>query len=125
MTQGNLTSFVLTQSGQPFNLPNGMNVASGGSLTVNYTPTGNPATLAIFIEGIKRATGECFLIDSYESTANAVARSVSLSDTFDSFRITPIWAGGSGVSVAASIAASGPGPSFDSTLLPAVQAYSV
>jgi hypothetical protein len=122
MTQGNLTNFSLSQSGQPFAVPNGANGAAGSSLTVSYTISGSPASMSIFIEGLKTSAGGAVaLLDTYASTSNVASRSISLSDSYDSFRFSGIWGSTPGVSVACAISASGPGLSWNSGTLPAVQ----
>jgi hypothetical protein len=122
MTQGNVTNFSLSQSGQPFAVPNGANVAAGSTLTVAYSIAGAPTTMGIFIEGVKTsAGGSVALLDTYSSTANVSARSVGINDIYDSFKVTATWTGGANVRVAASISANGPGLAWNSSSLPAVQ----
>jgi hypothetical protein len=122
MTQGNLTTFALSQSGQPFAVPNGANVAAGGSLVVNYNISGAPSSMTVYIEGVKNSSGgSVALLDTYSSTANVSARSVGINDIYDSFKVTATWTGGANVRVAASISASGPGLAWNSGTLPAVQ----
>jgi hypothetical protein len=101
------TSFTLSASGAPAMIPNGVNVASGGSISVSYTIGGAPATLTITIGGIK-ASGDAAVLDSYTGTTNTT-RTVNLSDTYTFFRVTAVWAGGQNVSVGSSVSTSGPG----------------
>jgi len=68
------------------------------------------------------ASGDVAVPDTYRGTTNT-SRTISLSDTYDWFRLTAVWSG-SGVSVGESLPASGPGPSFSSSDLIAIQIYS-
>lgn len=112
------TSFFLDQSGKPFSIQNHLVAAS--SLTAIYTITGAPATLTVVIEGMKNASGVAAIVDSYVGTANTT-RTITLSDTFDWFRLTATWTGGKNVSVAASLTSTGPGPTWSASSLVAFQ----
>jgi hypothetical protein len=116
--------FTLSASGQPFKIPNGVVASSGGSLSIAYTINGAPAALTITVEGLKTATGDAGVLDSYVGTANTT-RTINLSDTYDYFRVTATWTGGAHVSVGANMTSTGPGPTFSSTSLPAVQTTSI
>jgi hypothetical protein len=133
MSQSNSTNFILETSGYQVVIPNSV-FQSTGNLTVNYVVNGSPATLTITIEGLySPATalandygpqpGTPIVLDTYSSTSNAVNRSVSVSQLFDAYRVSASWSGGKNVSVNAGLQTSGPGPSWNSESLPAMQTY--
>jgi hypothetical protein len=104
-------SFALQASGQPFKVPNGL-LQNSGNLGAVYTVSGAPATLSIVVEGIKNAAGTVVLLDTYTGTTSTT-RSIALSDTYDSFRVTAIWTGGLNVQVASVFTTTtGSGPTF-------------
>ncbi len=114
-------TFTLGSSGTPFVATNDLVAAS--SIGVVYTVAGAPATLTIVVEGIKNATGAVYVLDSYVGTTNTT-RTITLNDTYDRFRVTAYWTGGSKVSVNASLSSTGPGPTWSASSLAAVQSRS-
>jgi len=115
------TSFSLVQSGAPFVVPN--HLVDATSISIAYVIAGAPLTMRIVVEGIKNASGAVAVLDSYVGTSN-VSRSITLSDTYDRFKITAYWSGGKGVSLAATLTSTGAGPTFSTTSLSAVQSHS-
>lgn len=102
----------LTISGQPLLIPNSVGIKSGGTLNITYVVNGAPASLTVTVQGVKNATGDQPVLDSYSGTADTT-RSVSLTDDYDSFLITGNWAGGtSSVSVGVTVSTIGAGQKF-------------
>src|SRR5438132_9171616 len=100
-----VSQFLLVKSGFPYSIQNAVAIASGSSLTVGYVVSGAPATLTITIEGIKNASGDVAVLDSYVGTAST-QRTVALSDNYDAFTVTAVWTGGSAkTAIAVSITA--------------------
>jgi hypothetical protein len=70
---------------------------------------GAPGALTISVLGVIEATGDTLLLDSYSGTTNTT-RTISLTESFDSFQVLAVWTGGSssvGVSGTASFVGSG------------------
>jgi hypothetical protein len=138
MSETNSTSFVLETSGYPVSLPNAV-YQSSGNLTINYAITGAPASMTIVVEGVaspatSASSGEDYgaqpgsatVLDTYSSTGSVSNRSIALNWVlYDSFRVTAAWTVGTNVTVAGSLQTSGPGPTWNSESLGAVQTYSV
>ena len=107
----NVSSFVLATSGQPLTVGNSVNASS--SLTVQYTVAGLPLNLTLYVSGIKNASGEVAVLDSYISTGSTV-RTINLSDTYDQFRFVGVWSGIA--SIAVQISSTGNGATFSAAL---------
>ncbi len=88
-------------------MPNGL--VDTTSLSITYVIAGSPASLTITVTGVKNAAGECQLLDSYSGTTST-SRTINLTDTYDSFKLTAVWTGGSNVSVGAALSSTGAGP---------------
>ena len=112
------TSFIIHASGQPVVIPN--HLVDSTTMTAVYTVSGKTASLTVVIEGIVNASGVASIVDSYTGTAST-SRSITLSATYDRFRITAYWTGGSNVSVSATLTSTGPGPTWSASSLVAVQ----
>jgi hypothetical protein len=112
MTQSASSSFVFAGPGVPVALQN--HLLDTGSLTVNYTVAGSPATLSIVVEGIILADGgSVAVLDTYSTAASVSNRSISLNSvSYDWFKITASWTGGSNVAISGSMQSSGSGPTF-------------
>jgi hypothetical protein len=102
-----VSQFSLVQSGYPFSVQNFVAIANGGTLTAAYTISGAPASLTIVVEGVKN-TGQRLIVDTYSGTANT-SRSISITDSYDYFVITPQWAGGNNVAVSVTMNFAGAG----------------
>ncbi len=92
-----------------------------GSISVAYKISGAPTSLSVSVSGMKNSQ-ECELLDTYSGTTDTT-RTITLSDNYTAFRFVAVFAGGQSVSVAASVTATGSGPTFSTTSLPAVQTY--
>jgi hypothetical protein len=112
MTQSASSSFVFAGPGVPVALQN--HLLDTSSITVNYTVAGSPVTVSITVEGIILADGgSVALLDTYTGTTSVSGRSISLgSVSYDWFRITASWTGGSNVAISGSMQSSGSGPTF-------------
>jgi hypothetical protein len=129
-TQASSISFVLDASGYPRTIPNAVAQASG-NLTVSYAVSGSPVSLTILLEGLSNPDtantysgaqpGSPTLLDTYSSTSSVSGRSVSVSQLFDSFRVTASWTGGNNVQIAVTLSTSGASTVFTSTSLSAIQ----
>ncbi len=103
------SQFSLVQSGYPFSVQNAVAIASGGTLTVAYTVSGSPSALSIVVQGIKNASGNSVVLDTYVGTSGTT-RTISLNDTYDSFTVTATWTDPTNkTSIAVSMTAAGPG----------------
>ena|ERR1019366_2307737 len=111
------TSFTISQSGQPFVVPNHL-VAT--SIVINYVIAGAPDSLVISVEGIINASGDVAVLGSYSGTSNS-SQTITLGATYDRFRVTATWTGGANVSVSGTLTSTGPGPTWSASSLPAVQ----
>jgi len=110
--QQSILNINLSISGQPVFVHNSVNIQSGGTLKAAYAVKGAPATLTVTVQGVKNATGDQIVLDSYTGTADTT-RSISLTDTYDSFLVTAVWTGGtSSVGVNATISSTGAGSGF-------------
>jgi hypothetical protein len=101
------SQFSLIQSGYPFSVQNSVGIASGGTLSITYTITGAPATLTLYVQGVKNASSPV-VIDTYIGTANTT-RSISINDTYDYFVVLPQWTGGLNVTVTVTVSFGGSG----------------
>jgi len=101
------SQFSLIQSGYPFSVQNSVGIASGGTLVITYTITGAPATLTLYVQGVKNASSPV-VIDTYSGTANTT-RTISITDTYDYFVVLPQWTGGNNVTVTVNVSFSGAG----------------
>jgi len=101
---------------------------SSGNISVSYAIAGGSADITI--EGLvgtntsasdwgHQANSGGVLLDTY-SGASVSNRSVAVSALFDAFRVT--WQSG-GTGVSGSLSSSGPGPTFSSANIPAVQTF--
>lgn len=115
--QSQTTTFLLDVSGYPISIPNGTEDAT--SISLAYIVSGS-TSVSISVEGVSLATGSQVL-DNH--TGGSTTRTISLSSTFDFFRVTGTWTG-SGVSVNGALSASGNGASFESSDLSAIQTFS-
>src|SRR5216683_2055891 len=100
--------FTITQSGVLVTLSNALQNTS--SIEFDYVINGAPVTMSLIVQGMKK-DGTVTILDTYTGTTNA-KRTISLSDTYESFVIVPNWTDGANVSVGVTIITSGPGPSF-------------
>jgi len=57
---------------------------------------------------------------SHSGTSNTT-RTINVTATYDVFQVTAVWTGGINVSVFAALTSTGPGPTWNSASLPAVQ----
>jgi hypothetical protein len=124
MSETSSTSFNLGAPGSSIVVQNSTFQASG-NISVSYTIAGGSAVITL--EGLSGTNTSAsdwghqpnnggVLLDSYNGAS--VSRSVAVSTLFDSFRVT--WKSG-GAGVSGSLSTSGPGPTFSSENLPALQ----
>lgn len=106
-------SIPIVQSGQPVFIPNFLLTGSGSSIQFAYAVNGAPDSLTITVLGLKNASGESPVLDTYTGTTNTT-RTISLTDTYDSFLVTATWSGGtSSVGVVVTVTATaGSGPLY-------------
>jgi len=104
-------SIPIQQSGVPASIPNFLRAISGGSVQFSYVVNGNPDSLTIAVMGYKNASGESPVLDSYTGTANTT-RTISLTDTYDSFLVSATWTGGTNPNVVVTVTMTGSGPTF-------------
>jgi hypothetical protein len=103
-----VSQFNLIQSGYGFNIQNSVAIASGGTLTITYVVNGAPTALTIVVEGVKN-TGQRLILNTYTGLTNST-QSISISDSFDAFIVTPVWTDLSNkTSVAVTMTFAGPG----------------
>src|SRR6266699_433318 len=100
--------FTITQSGILITLSNALQNTT--SIEFDYMINGTPLTMSLIVQGMKK-DGTVIILDTYTGTTNA-KRTITLTDTYDSFVIVPNWTGGANVSVGVTIITAGPGPSF-------------
>jgi hypothetical protein len=114
------TTFEFTAPNDAIRIPNGTQASSSASCVVSYVLNGTPSAVSISVEGITASQGgAATVLDVFTGTTNSGPRSISLSSTYDSFKIVGTWTAPEGFSVTGTFALSGgagAGASFNSEI---------